>query len=225
MRYNIFNHIHKALRALLYETGSLLQQTDFTDADESEVALRKVHEVADIFDKHALHEDTYVLPAIAQYDAALVHSFEQEHDEDIAMAQRLKGLLNAFNNAVSSTERKDAGNAIHTAYVEFMAFNLSHMAREERILNIALWKHYTDVEIMDINNIIVANIPVAELQATSVLMIRSLNNEEIITLLKHVRSTAPEPAFQTLYMIASDELPLVRWQKVKRALEKQMATV
>lgn len=223
MRYNIFNQIHKALRSLLYETAGLIQQTDFTDATESAEALNKIHQIVDIFEKHALHEDTYVLPAIASYDPALIQSFEQEHEEDNALGQRLKGLMNAFNNSVSSADRIDAGNAIQTAFVEFMVFNLNHMAREERILNIALWKHYSDVEIVGINNNIVANIPLPELRGTSVWMMRSMNNGEIITWLKEVRSHAPEPAYQMLYLIASDELPPVRWQKVKTALEKQMA--
>ena len=223
MRYNIFNQIHKALRSLLYETAGLIQQTDFTDTTESAEALKKIHQIVDIFEKHALHEDTYVLPAIASYDPALIQSFEQEHEEDNAMGQRLKGLMNAFNNTVSSADRIDAGYAIQTAYVEFMVFNLNHMAREERILNIALWKHYSDIEIVGINNNIVANIPLPELQGTSVWMMRSMNNGEIITWLKEVRSHAPEPAYQMLSLIASHELPPVRWQKVKTALEKQMA--
>lgn len=223
MRYNIFNQIHKALRSLLYETATLIQQTDFADVIESEEALKKIHQIVNVFEKHALHEDTYVLPAIASYDPALIQSFEQEHEEDNALGQRLKGLMNAFNNTVSSADRIDAGYGLQTAYVEFMVFNLNHMAREERILNIALWKHYSDVEIVGINNNIVANIPLPELQGTSVWMMRSMNNGEIITWLKEVRSHAPEPAYQMLYLIASDELPPVRWQKVKTALEKQMA--
>ena len=223
MRYNIFNQIHKALRSLLYETAALIQQTDFTDATESEEALKKIHQIVDIFEKHALHEDTHVLPAIASYDPALIQSFEQEHEEDNALGQRLKGLMNAFNNTVSSADRIDAGNTIHTAYVEFMVFNLNHMAREERILNIALWKHYSDAEIVGINNNIVANIPLPELQGTSVWMMRSMNNGEIINWLKEVRSHAPEQAYRMLYHIAGEELPPVRWQKVKTALEEQMA--
>ena len=223
MRYNIFNQIHKALRSLLYETAGLIQQTDFTDVTESEEAFKKIQHIVDLFEKHAFHEDKYVLPAIASYDPALIQSFEQEHEEDNALGQRLKGLMNAFNDTASAADRIDAGYAIQTAYVEFMVFNLNHMAREERILNIALWKHYSDVEIVGINNNIVANIPLPELQGTSVWMMRSMNNGEIITWLKEVRSHAPEPAYRMLYQIASDELPPVRWLKVKTALEKQMA--
>jgi hypothetical protein len=50
-----------------------------------------------------------------------------------------------------------------------------------------------------------------------------MNNGEIITWLNEVRSHAPEPAYKMLYLIAGNELPPVRWQKVKTALEKQMA--
>ena len=35
-RYNIFNQVHKGLRALLYETIIKLQQTDFTDTEDAD---------------------------------------------------------------------------------------------------------------------------------------------------------------------------------------------
>ena len=38
-RFNIFNQIHKALRAMLYDTSLTLQQTYFGDAEEAETAL------------------------------------------------------------------------------------------------------------------------------------------------------------------------------------------
>ncbi len=53
MRVNIFNQIHKGLRALLYESSLLLQQTDFSDEQEMQIAISRVKMVADLFDDHA----------------------------------------------------------------------------------------------------------------------------------------------------------------------------
>ena len=41
MRVNIFNQIHKGLRALLYDTSILLQQTDFSNEEEMETAVKR----------------------------------------------------------------------------------------------------------------------------------------------------------------------------------------
>ena len=81
-RFNIFNQIHKALRALLYDTALTLQQTYFGNPDEVETALEKLRLILDIFDKHADHEDQFVLPAIQAYEPSLVDAFEKEHVED-----------------------------------------------------------------------------------------------------------------------------------------------
>ena len=92
-RYNIFNQIHKGLRSLLYETALLLQRTDFTSTAESKIALDKVREVVELFEKHAHTEDTYVLPNIAEYEPAVVTVFEEEHVKDHELSEKLLGLV------------------------------------------------------------------------------------------------------------------------------------
>ncbi len=134
-RFNMFNQIHKALRALLYDTSLILQQTWFGDADEAEISLDKVKMVVDIFDKHAQHEDNYVLPAIQQYEPSLVDTFELEHIRDHEMSERLRGLLIVFSMAQKSQVKLETGQAIILAFQEFMIFNLQHMAKEEAVLN------------------------------------------------------------------------------------------
>jgi hemerythrin-like domain-containing protein len=218
MRYNIFNHIHKALRALLYDTALVIQQTDFVDAAEAEQTLKKLQQIIALFDKHAYHEDNYVLPAIQKFEPALKKAFEQEHVQDHALGQRLEGLMTVYQHADSTAERTQVGLAIHTAYVEFMVFNLTHMAKEEDIINAALWKHYSDVQIQNLNNIIVSKIPQDELAFSSLWMIKSLNNQEIIGWLKQVRSNAPEPAFRALFNMAASELSSQRWSYIQEVL-------
>lgn len=220
MRYNIFNQIHKALRALLYDTALFIQQTDFTDATETEKALEKLRVVVEMFDQHAHHEDKYILPAIEKFDAEIIKSFEQEHQEDIALGQQLGQLMNTLNQAVGPNDRIAAGVALHNAFVAFMVFNLNHMAKEEQLLNAVLWKNYDDMQIIFLNNTIVANIPEAKQMFGSLWMIKSLNNREIIGWLKQVRANAPEPAFRGLYQMAGETLPTVRWQTIKQALEE-----
>ncbi len=74
-RVNIFNQIHKGLRAALYDTAISLQQADFTSEAEAEEVLSKIKEVVMLFDEHAHKEDTYILPAILQFEPSVVDSF------------------------------------------------------------------------------------------------------------------------------------------------------
>lgn len=214
IRFNMFNQIHKALRALLYDTSLALQQTWFGDTDEAEIALEKVKMVVDIFDQHARHEDNYVLPAIQQYEPSLVDTFELEHIKDHELSERLRGLLAVYNLAQKSQVKMEAGHAIVLAFQEFMIFNLQHMAKEEAVLNRVLWRYYADEELLAINQKIIAAIPAEEMAVSNAWMMRGLSNTEISGWLKAVEKTAPEAAFNNLFSIAEKELPHTRFRKL-----------
>ena len=213
-RFNIFNAIHKALRAMLYDTSLTLQQTYFGDAEEAETALEKVRIAVDVFDEHAAHEDHFVLPAIQQYEPSLVDAFEQEHEKDHALSERLRGLLAVYHHAIKTEVKIETGQAINQAFIDFMIFNLEHMAKEETMLNKVLWRYYSDAEILAINQRIVASIPPQEIAIASAWMMRGMSNTEISGWLKGVEENAPEPVFTQLFSIAEKELPNNRFRKV-----------
>lgn len=218
MRYNIFNQIHKALRALLYDTALTLQQTSFGNAEEAELALEKVTQALDVFDKHAAHEDHSILPAIRQYEPSLVDAFEQEHVEDHLLAEKLRGLLDIFEKQSLMSDRLDTGNAILHSFIGFMTFNLDHMGKEETVLNERLWRYYSDAELMTLNQKIVATIPADESAFASAWMMKGMSNSEITAWLKAVQTNTPEYVFSNLFSIAERELPFSRFRKILEEL-------
>lgn len=199
---------------MLYDTSLTIQQTYFADAEETETALEKVRATVDIFDEHAAHEDHFVLPAIRQYEPSVVDAFEQEHEKDHALSERLRGLLTVYNHAIKTEVKIETGQAINQAFIEFMIFNLEHMAKEETVLNKILWRYYSDAEIIAINQRIVASIPPEEMAVTSAWMMRGMSNTEISGWLKAVEKNAPEQLFTRLFSIAEKELPNDRFRKV-----------
>lgn len=217
-RFNSFNMIHKALRALLYDTALSLQQTYFADIEEAETALEKVELVISQFDQHALHEDTYVLPAIKALNPSLVAAFEGEHEEDHALGERLKHLVNMFRDTNSGEERLVCGSALTQAFREFMIFNLEHMAKEEMEINKVLWENYTDAQLMDINARIVASIPEEEKVISSKWMMRGVNKAEAISWLKAVKRSAPSFVFDGLLQMAETEIPQNMRAEIKYAV-------
>ena len=203
---------------MLYDTSLTLQQTYFGDAEEAETALEKVRIGVDVFDEHAAHEDLFVLPAIQQYEPSLVDAFEQEHEKDHALSERLRGLLAVYHHAIKTEVKIETGQAINQAFIDFMIFNLEHMAKEETMLNKVLWRYYSDAEILAINQRIVASIPPQEIAITSAWMMRGMSNTEISAWLKEVEEKAPEPVFTQLFSIAEKELPNNRFRKVQENL-------
>lgn len=209
-RFNPFNMIHKALRAMLYDTALTLQQTYFGNEEEARSALKKVELVVHQFEEHAHHEDGYILPAIEAYEPGLVAAFEQEHIEDHQLGDKLTHLMNMFSATSSQEERIIAGSAISKAFIDFLTFNLVHMAREESVLNPVLWQYYTDEQLQEINAAIVASIPVEEKAIAAKWMLRGVNNKEAAVWLKGIRQSAPKHVFQSLLALAETELAVHR---------------
>lgn len=217
-RYNVFYQVHKGLRELLYTTGSLLQQTDFDNAEERESALQQVHLTADLFDKHAHTEDYFVLPAIASFSASVSDLFAAEHVQDYALGERLRALLAKLEQAALNTDSLQTGCELRTAFTDFLVFNLSHMAKEEVVLNKLLWQHYTDEQLQGLTQKILAHIAPADLQIFSSWMMRGLSNSEVIGWLKEVKNNAPEVAFTGMLNLAEKELPATRWHLVQECI-------
>lgn len=223
-RYNPFSLIHKALRAMMYDTALTLQQTYFADVEEAEVALAKVAGVVHQFEGHAHHEDTFVLPAIEAFEPQLVEAFEKEHVADLEIGSRLQTLLNIYRSLSTIEERINCGSCINKAFRDFMVFNIEHMGKEEVEINRVLWTNYTDQELIDLNARLVASIPPAEKVTASRWMLRSINKAEAINWLKEVKQTAPSFVFDRLYQMAETELPeQTRSTVLEAILEEELA--
>ena len=223
MRVNIFNQIHKGLRALLYETSLLLQQTDFFHEEEMKAAVERVTLVADLFDDHAHHEDEFILPAIQEYEPSIVDAFEQEHETDGRLTRALKDSLMAVQMA-SPLVRTEMANELTKTFVHFMVFNLEHMSKEENILNKILWRYYSDDEILAIQKKILASLSPWSAATGSRWMMRGLNNPEIVRWLRSVEESAPESVFQNLFATAEKELPEHRFRRVLETLTEGVMT-
>lgn len=217
-RYNIFKQVHKGLRSMLYETALCLQQTNFVSADEAEDALQRLSQAIDLFDKHANTEDAIVFTCIAQYEPSLVNNFELEHEEDHALGQRMCGLIIAFSHAFSEEDLTGIGEAITQAFIDFMIFNLKHMAKEENLVNRALWRYFTDAELHQLTQKIISSIPPDTMDKFNHRMMRGLSNSEIASWLKEVKNNAPDTVFQSLLQTAGEELTPHRWQQVQETI-------
>ncbi|MEJ8816880.1 hemerythrin domain-containing protein [Lacibacter sp. H407] len=217
-RYNIFNQVHKGLRALLYETIIKLQQTDFTDAEDAEEAVQQVKIILELFDEHAHTEDTFILPAIAEYEPSVVDVFEQEHVKDLTLSKNVHGLLQAFSLTISANAKQEIGAAISKAVFEFTLFNLEHMKKEEDVLNKLLWRYFDDEHLHSITATIIANVPAEKMPLYNKWMMRGLSNTEIIDWLKQVKNNAPDFVFQSFLGLAMAELTDNRWQKIQEHL-------
>jgi hypothetical protein len=221
-RYNVFNQIHKALRALFYDTALMIQRTDFNKA-EANATIERVRLVLNLLDGHSHHEDNFLFPHVMKHDAKLASEFEKDHEIDHELVEELTEHLNNWEKAISGSEKTEAGQKIFYAYNEFLAFNLYHMNKEETVLLYNLWSHYTDEELFGFTQQIIASIPMETLVIEMEWMMRSMSNDEIIEWLKCVKLGAPQELFLQLVMMAQKLLPANRWATIHAAIEPKMA--
>ena len=220
MRYNTFYQVHKALRAMLYETAAELQRTDFDNEEEVNSVLGSITTVVDVFDKHAYNEDHFVFSAVEQYEPSVVDAFEQEHVKDHELSAQLRSLINVYKSLINDEERTQLGSAFRKAFVDFLAFNLVHMAREEDIINNLLWRYYTDDQIRAIERQVISNQTPESTAVVWKWMLRGLSNTEIINWLKAVEGNAPQVVFKNLFLTAEKELAGNRFREVVNELQK-----
>ena len=217
-RNNIFKLIHKGLRHMLYDIAIQLQKTDFNNQEEAETILEKISTVMDLFDKHAFSEDNFVLTALEKREPAVTNIFEHEHVLDHQLSDNMRSLLKSFKDAATDEEKINSGSAISIAFVEFMVFNLKHMAKEEDVLNKLLWKYFTDEQLGDIRKDIVAHIPNDYLIKNNRWMMRSISNSDAATWLIDVKNNAPGFVFENMMQLAANELGAERWSKVQESI-------
>jgi Hemerythrin HHE cation binding domain len=217
-RYPVFYLVHKALRQMLYQLATALQQTDFSHAEEANTLLEQLRAVLLLFETHASTEDRFVFAALGKFEPAVVAQFQKEHLQNHALCNRMRALLNMFDIAITSEEKQEMASAIRVAFTEFMVFQLQFMAQSSSLLNKLLWQHYTDEQLRQTTRQIIAWLPAVTTAAFNTWIMRALSNNEISHWLQEIKTLASEPVFETMLQVAARELPHNRWMAIQETI-------
>lgn len=217
-RYNIFNQVHKGLRAYLYETALAVQQTDFPKQEEAEKILLTIGDVLYYFGQHALYVERFLFPFIVDHNPGLIGIFRQQYQSNLVQAQRLRGVMTVYGHAESAAERCAAGRSVSRAFTIFLVNHLDSMSREDNLLNSVLWRQYADAELRALEREIVVKMTARDLATLSKWVIRGMNNAEIIDWLRTIERTSVAGVFSSFFNSAEQELPDHRWEKIQEVL-------
>jgi len=107
--------IHKALRLMIYDVGSRLQTTDFSDSAESELLLNElIYEFSSalsarcilcLLHSHAKAEDIYLFPAVEKSDSKLITELLQEHHRFATELRAISTMCDELKGVESSDQR------------------------------------------------------------------------------------------------------------------------
>lgn len=213
-RYNFFYWINKGLRTLLYDTGFLLQRTDFTVAEEAMAAHDRLQVVLSSFEALRFKEAQYILPAITYYEPGIADRFNQERTEVYRLHKALEELLK--NDDVSHSHPKQTANGLGVvaAFEELSLLMILQMNSAEKLLPKILWRYYSDSELQTIAWKMAAN---NDAICFYKWIIRGLSAGEVIRWLNEVQAIANEAELKAMHMAITSELQFSAqglWQQV-----------
>jgi hypothetical protein len=95
------------------------------------------------------------------------------------------------------------------------------MGKEEIYINEALWKYYTDEQIIAATEKLIASIPPAEMQLVAKWMLCGISITETINWLKSIKHSSPEFVFKGLMNLAQSVFSKTQFETVQEALEEE----
>ena len=216
-RVDMYAGIHKALRALMADTLLAVGRMDSEDALERAQVTQRVLELLDFCRSHLRHENDFIHPALEARAPGASGKIAHEHEEHlqaiVALADQATALLQCEPAA-----RPAAALALYRALSLFIAHNFEHMHVEETAHNAVLWARYTDAELIDLHNALVASIPPDEMMYVLRWMVPFMNPAERAAMLGDMRDHAPAPAFAAALEVVRPHLGEREWAKLGRDL-------
>lgn len=192
-----YRNIHKALRASMMKTLLTVSQADPSEEADRLAASAAVDDLLRACAAHLEHEMTFIHPLLRERNVDAVVAFDDDHGSQKGVMERLRGLSDAVRKATPGSARQ----VLYQLYLELSAFighNFEHMAEEESILTSAMWKTFSDEEILEIEGRIVASLPPSEAAWSLEWMSKSLNHLELIEVLRGMKAGMPPQVFESM---------------------------
>lgn len=211
--FDLYNHIHKGLRALLFDVTLLAGRTDPSDAAARAELRDRVASLASFLDSHAAHEDDNILPALQVHLPDLARAIEADHG---ALEPRIHGLVGTAA-ALADAPAADARRQAHELYLGLASFTadyLAHQQVEERVVMPALEAALGIDGVLAIHEAIITSIPPDEMAASLAMMLPVMNLDDSADLLGGMKAGAPAEVFQGVLGLAASVLPAAEHAKL-----------
>ena len=216
-RYELYRPIHKALRAFMSDTLSVVGRMDANDEHDVAAALEQVRSLLAMLTIHLEDENRFVHAAMdARRPGSAAHTSRDHVEHECALAE-LRSVTDGIEQAAGA-QREALAFSLYTRLALFVAENLEHMHVEERDNMAVLWAEYSDEELAGIEHAIVASVPPAVMGTAARWFMAGLNHAERVGWFSGMRHGAPPAVFEGMLAIARSNLSARDWAKLASAL-------
>ena len=216
-RPDLFTQIHKGIRSMFYDMGARLQAADFTDRAASTALLERLERTLSFLHEHGAHEDTHYFPPLQPSDREVVHLMTDEHQE---IGRKIASVRTAMASVLplAGTEAAlEPAARLNRTFNHFMAYYLRHMNHEEETALPAMWRAFSDERLLAMRTAVLASIEPGRYAEWLGWMLPSLNDPELIGMLRGVKAGSPPEVLRNIAGIAERALQADRWSAIKRA--------
>ena len=217
-RYVIYENIHNAIRHMMYSTAMALGSADFRDPNSTRESLDQLRGTIINLQEHAEHEETFVHPPLESRVPGITKSFDENHKDDERLFDRLRELGSQIEAGGDNDQRVILGNQLYGIFNTYIGDYLGHLDREEAELEQALWDHFTDQELADMDHKIMGSIPPERMTVWVPIICNSWNASELTAILVAMKQGAPPDAFAGMLKMVEQATPAATWETVRRAL-------
>jgi len=209
---------------MIYELGKELQTADFTDERSTERVTAKLKMdlssasstcIVCLLHEHHVNEDDYVFPDVRTYEPELIDTLLAEHREIVRKIAEVWKIADALKLLRDREERIEMGDKLNRASNDLFAYYLTHLNGEEATLIPAMWKHYTDEQLVAMRTKIEKNIPPEVFAEWMRWVLPSLNINELTGMFMGLKKGAPPPVLEHMSQLAEKSLNEDRWAAVK----------
>lgn len=219
-RFNVYISIHKGLRAAMFAALQSLGRASAGDPHAVAAALGETESLLEFMAAHVKHENEHLHTAIEARAAAGSHQTADDHRDHIDHINQLRDAIAALRGGSASAD------ALHTFYLhmcDFVGENLLHMRVEETVNNETLWSLYSDQELIEIHDRLLASVDPAAMAFGMTWMARAVTMPELAAMVADAREKAPPPAFEGLMQLIGAHLDADRLTDLNRRIATEEA--
>lgn len=156
-RLDLYAPIHKAMRMFMSETLVRVGRIDVADVADRDEALGQLEQLLVACADHLRHENDFVHTAIEARQPAGCARIAGEHVEHLESIAALRQEAEALRRAPAEAAAAIALR-LYRHLALFVAENLQHMHHEETAHNALLWQHYSDAELAELHERLMASL-------------------------------------------------------------------
>ena len=166
---------------------------------------------------HVAHENAFVHPAIEARQPAGAARTADDHLEHLASIEVLRAEGRRLRDAPEG-KRTALALRLYRHLALFVAENFQHMHIEETVNNATLWANYSDAELAELHERILAAISPQEHLAVARWMVPALNPIERAGMLGGAKAGMPPEAFLGVVEHVRPHLDPRGWRKLAPAI-------